>query len=179
MQKSLLTLVIAVTLVLGSMMATFAAQPVLKDRNSLTVVDAHGVKVGDLFGFSAITFGWVAFEVDRRPFVLRVTSQGLTGTGGGIVYNSPSCSGPPYIFKFDTVSLPLTLLSESAVDDPGHMLYLEDPAADPIALASFSGSQPQDGACLPAGGGQNPAILIPVQPILDLDTLFTPPFSVR
>jgi hypothetical protein len=180
MQKFLLTLVIAVTLVLASLTAAFAAPPVLKDRNSLTVVDAHGVKVGDLFSGDTIN-GFLAFEVDQQPFVLRVSPQGLAGAFTTVVFNSNNCSGPPLIFRRDETTFPAAFLlyPANAIDGPGRTLYLEDPAADPFVLQTFSGSQLDvDGTCRPAST-TDPSVFVPVQPIIDLDTLFTPPFSVR
>jgi|SRR6266850_6409458 len=179
MPKSLWTLVLAVTLVLVSLTATFAAQNVLKSRKSITVVDAHGVIVGDLFSSDLFSGNVMAFEVDQRPFVLRVTPVGLAGTSTSVVFNSNNCSGPPFIWLRDTTTVPLSLLPASAVAGPGHTLYLEDPEADPLVLNAFSGSRwPPGGPCAPLAVS-DPSVLLPVEPVVDLDTLFTPPFSVR
>jgi hypothetical protein len=175
MQKSLLTLVIAVTLVLVSFTATSATKNVLKDLNSLTVVDAHGTKVGKLLTISSNDSGILAFEVDRRPFLLRVSQQNLSGTSA-IVYDSSDCSGPPFI-----ATSPTPLFSPSGVSAPGHTLYLPEPDAEPVIInPSGSSELTENGTCVPrAGAGLSPVLFVPAQPIIDLDTLFTPPFNVR
>jgi hypothetical protein len=67
----------------------------------------------------------------------------------------------------------------NAVSGPGHTLYMEDPTAEPFVLDTFNGSQlNQEGTCGPTSTTFR-SLYVPVQPIVNLDTLFTPPFSVR
>jgi hypothetical protein len=164
---------------------TFAASqdPRLKPLDSLTVFDAHDKKVGPVFSVTLALSGgpataMVVFEVDQQPFVLRVEPQGCVGSASSVVYRSSDCSGSPFILTGPRAVQMVNLFPENAVDAPGHTLYLEDQTADRIPVSSFSGSQLDDGTCLPASFGAG-ATLIPVQSIVDLDTLFTPPFSVR
>jgi hypothetical protein len=183
MQKSLLTLVIAVILVLVSLTATFAAQNVLKDRNSLTVVDAKGTKVGELFGVSGpfSSGGLMVFEVDQRLVVLGVDALGLSASGATVVFQSATCTGLPFLMLIDNqlAILPRNFFAVRGIGGPGHILYLEHPEAEPFVLDPFSGWRLNpDGICSPTSRS-DAVTLIQAQPVVDLDTLFTPPFSVR
>jgi hypothetical protein len=136
------------------------------------VVDAHGTKVGKLLTVSP-NGGILAFEVDRQPFLLDLFQQNLSGTSA-VWYDSSDCSGPPLL----ATSLN-PLFPSSGVSAPGHTLYLPEPDAEPVTINPFSGSQVAgDGTCA-RSSVLTPILFIPAQPIIDLDTLFTPPFSVR
>jgi hypothetical protein len=182
MQKSLLTLVIAVILVLVSLTATSAAQPVLKSLSSLTVVDAHGVKVGELFGISANGNGLVAFEVDQQPLLLSLNANGFVFTS--IFFLSGDCTGASYLRTSLNPATILNLFPLVAVSATGRVLYLPTGAAplqDTSEDPGFMGSKfIATGACVPPTRiDEEQAWYIPVIPVIDLNTLFTPPFSVR
>lgn len=183
MQKSLLTLVIAVTLVLVSLTATSAAQPMLKSLSSLTVVDAHDVKVGELFGILANGDGLVAFEVDQQPLLLSLRADGFVLTS--IFFLSGDCTGASYLRTGQNPANTMDLFPLVAVSAPGRVLYLPTGAAplqDTSEDIGFMGSKFNlAGACVPPSRilDEQPAWYFPAIPVIDFNTLFTPPFSVR
>jgi hypothetical protein len=172
MLKALLLLLTAVTLGLWPFTATSAAkQPVLTSRASLMVVDADGVQVGRVLSVetSEVLDILVAFEFDHQPFVLRVFSHRLGGTESRLYFQSSNCSGVPLVAWHGSLVLP------SAVVPPGNTLYLTEPGAIAERVVG--------GYVLDGNGGCGPTsdevFALPARVIIDLDTLFTPPFSIR
>ena len=96
-----------------------------------------------------------------------------------MVFNSNDCSGPPLIQVWGLTNFNPGFFSLSAVSTPGRTLYLEKPAAFPLILDTFSGSRVSfQGVCVPTTNSTH-SLYFPADPVIDLDTLFTPPFSVR
>jgi hypothetical protein len=157
-----------------------ASQEPLKSLSSLEVVDAHEQKVAAVFGLfqsssgpSAFSRAVVVFEVDKQPFVVIVSVNAFLGTVSGPFFQSSNCSGPPLI-----ADVPQSIIAQSAISAPGHTVYVTEPDATPQRFDSFQGTfLAQDGTCQPTGGGG--ITLLAARAVVDLDTLFTPPFSVR
>jgi hypothetical protein len=158
-----------------------AGQEPLRSLPTLTVIDGHGQRVGTVTSLLIlnpaipILIGLVAFAVGDQPFILRVGSQGI-GSGNGMpLFNSGNCSGTPLVFESIVTN---SLIEPAVVSAPGHTVYLSEPGAMPQVFTSFVGTQLRsDGTCLPANLGN--ISLLPARAVVDLDTLFTPPFSVR
>jgi hypothetical protein len=89
MRHARLHTVVAVACFVTSLVAhpTFAAEP-LKSLSALTVVDAHGTKVGSVISLLLLNpalgnvTALVAFAVGQQPFVLLVGPRGFVSTGG-------------------------------------------------------------------------------------------------
>jgi hypothetical protein len=161
--------------------AVFAAsQEPLKSLSALTVVDAHGTKVGQVISlrtlptilvFTAV----VAFEVAQQPFVLLVSPSGYNASGPAVFFASGNCSGTPLVSAQLVV---ISIIELAAVSAPGHTVYLSDPDATPQRFIPFVGTQlAPDGTCQPANFDN--IEMLAARPVVDLDTLFVPPFSVR
>jgi hypothetical protein len=137
----------------------------------LVVYDANGEKVGE----SAIgPQPLVHFKAGGNVFGVIVTPLGFLSSGF-FWFADPDtiCSGTPLMNPLDPV---LQLLPYVAVGPPGSTAYIPDPQAVPQTLAV--GSQRffgPFGGCFPAFGTQS---LVPALGLIDLDTRFTPPFSV-
>ena len=149
----------------------------LKSVSALTVVDAHGTEVGPLISAyapgpsSSPVLGMVAFRVDHQPFALIVSRLQISGGSSGPYFFSPNCSGEPWI-EGGTTLIPL-----GAVSAPGHTVYAPEPGATRQIFNPFDGSRlDPDGTCQAFNG---PIGLLAARPLVELDTLFTPPFSVE
>ena len=170
-----LIITVAIILTWSTIAATASGQS-FKNRKSITVVDAHGVMVGpvfsteDFFNGSKVT---VAFEFEKQPFVLLVfPHQFLSNSGMGPLFESSNCSGSPLVASAGGSPLPA-----NAISAPGSTVYLAQPDATPQQFNPFIGSELNpDGTCTPVSSALT---AVPARATIDLDTLFTPPFSVR
>jgi hypothetical protein len=149
----------------------------LKSISTIEVYDATGKKVGEVFSLFNNAAGvgagvLMAFEVEDQPVVLPVSTRGFT-SGGSPFFNSGNCSGTPLLPFNETLLLPQAVLSA-----PGKTLYLQMPDAVPQRFIPFTGTRLNpDGTCTPVNFDN--IELVTARPVVDLDMLFTPPFSVR
>jgi hypothetical protein len=182
MKHARLHTVVAMALLVTSFLVhpTFAAEP-LKSLSALTVVDAHGTKVGSVISLLLLNpalgnvTALVAFAVGQQPLVLLVGPRGFVSTGGPF-FNSKNCSGPPLVSSGVVLN---SIVEPPAIGVPGHTVYLSEPGAMAQDFATFDGTQlALDGTCQPVHFDSNISLL-PARAVVDLDTLFTPPFSVR
>lgn len=157
------------------------AQP-FKFTRSLTVFDANGNRVGGVVGVTEPQEPVViAFHVGTYVFPLWVHRGAFAGdtigaaTQNSVFFETTDCSGPSFALAMSTVILPRIVVAR-----PGSTIYFADPFAAPqvITARSFlpgaSGAPPD-----PCGVAMSAVTVVPAIPLLDLDTLFTPPFSVR
>ena len=151
----------------------------------LSVVDANGQKVGETIRLAGNN-ATVLVPLDGKIFPLEVTPKGFTFSGnssysfGSLIFvGSTTCSGDPYIVPS---AAPFSPMSVAVVALPGKTLYTLVPDGVPYADYIVTGSQywrETDGTmkCYPYSGF--PGTLVPVQPLVDLNTLFLPLFSVE
>lgn len=95
---------------------------------------------------------------------------------GELFFSSDDCSGTPYTTPPDPST---DLILPTLVMLPGKTIYVPDPnaVAKSVALQSI---QEKDNPCEPTSCGGNVCPhLVPAIPLVDLDTYFTPPFTVR
>ncbi len=69
------------------------------------------------------------------------------------------------------------ILPRSYVSGPGHTLYILDPESTPQYFIAKSRFDQYGGPCITSDVSVYTAV--PAIPLVDLDTLFTPPFSLR
>lgn len=153
----------------------------------LEVVDANGLKIGNVEGLMGVQGGvWVVFRADGRlvPIWVQVEKfRGFAGLGGDRVrFESLDCSGPPMINTAlgndQPVPFPLTAVTAPAAGVPGRTIYVEvlDGIGQDLPMQSFLW---QDGVCTtevsPSMMHVFPTITIDS---IDLD-LFVPPFRVQ
>ena len=155
--------VLLVALVCG--MTSHAGAQAIHTVNTLIVVDANGVEMGTALD----TIPTVVFQIEGRFAVVRVQTQRLTG--GTIFFDAPDCTGNRY------VALSRLPVEGGAVGPPGTTLYLADLTAS-SRPATIIKSDLQGGThCF---NQQQPVdTLLPAVAVIDLDTVFTPPFSVK
>ena len=138
---------------------------------TLAIYDANDKKVGDVISTTATT-AIVVLQLAEHLLALSVDKNGIYGSSSGFPrFESINCSGPPLvdipfthsIFPFVTVTGP-----------PGRTIYLPDAEALPQQFRYRSQLNPA--GCVPA----NDLLTgVPATALLDLDTLFTPPFTVQ
>jgi hypothetical protein len=153
-------------------------------REKLVVVDANGKQVGTVVG-SRATQVTIALSVNGRHVLLAVNwavdTPVFPGTtllvppihGADLLrFESRDCSGQPFL-----LSSANELLDLGPVAPPGMTLYLPVPGAAPRQIA-WSSYRHDTGGCRT----QEQPILsdgeVPAVAIVDLLTLFTPPFRV-
>lgn len=147
----------------------------------IAVVDANGNQVGEVVGATTNT-ATVALKVGGRGVILVVrgatTQSSLEGDllpfqgTGTLRFESTDCSGPPLMFVD-----PIRTVDPGIVAAPGMTLYM--PEVPTILGSRILGSgRGQGGRCV----ALSPPILadnmVPAVPIIDLLTVFTPPFRI-
>ena len=163
-------------------------------RDTIAVVDANGKQVGTVVGARIADFT-IALSVNGRDALLDVVLSDLLvipglgtllpiqGVDRLLMFESRDCSGAPFLYQ-----PPDRLFDWAAVAPPGMTLYLpetEGMAPRTITPGSFV---PALGGCLtsltPITGVDDPseppttAYFVPAAAIVDLLTLFTPPFRL-
>jgi hypothetical protein len=140
------------------------------------VVAAHGRPLGGVVALNGPA-ATVLINVGGGLFSLNVLPDQLLGTGGPLYFTTNNCTGTPYIsFQPPGLSTPSVLAA------PGNSLYAAVPNAIPLSITPLSVLLPS----IP-GGPPVPCAPIPPPPIfaiaamrlVDLSTVFTPPFSIR
>jgi hypothetical protein len=151
-------------------------EPRLKNNKTLTVIDAKHKTVGQIGPFQGVcATSAVSYQVGDRRFSVGVDKTGFPKCPfvAGNFFESDDCSGIPFVFV-DTSAL----VESARVADPGSTVYLPD--LDNIQQDFHVRSQPNSFGqvgCFPVD------FIIPNAapeiPIINLDTLFTPPFRIQ
>jgi len=159
----------------GNPFAALAAPAASPER--LALYDGVGQKVGDVVGVLDMSVPVVAFDVAGRSFVLRVTADHLYGVR--VVFEAQNCAGPPLLTVpfLDTPNPVTTILSLAGVAGPGHTVYLA-PRDAVGQFVQFRSRLTLDGVCI-SSTFTSPATAMPGVPHVDLDTLFSAPFTIR
>ncbi|OFW39914.1 MAG: hypothetical protein A3J28_05275 [Acidobacteria bacterium RIFCSPLOWO2_12_FULL_60_22] len=157
----------------------FGQRATVKPVVQVTVVDSKGKIVGHTLGGVGLNFvrfvndpfePTVLLKVNERLIALHVAKNYFFQSQ--LLFESENCLGNFWVSaSFDEDSL----LPLVAVGPPGNTLYLSQPnaASRRIALKSLFIA----GKCIPNFSSNIEAI--PAEPLIDLDTVFTPPFSLR
>ena len=140
----------------------------LSSVETLEIVDAVGVRVGKMQD----TLGGVILDVDGRVFRVQASVNSLSF--GSELYNpSPDCSGTPFMQRFSDI-----LIEFPAFLPPTGIVYLPDLIALPQALEVQSVENSI--GCRPITDPPFPVLnLVPAVIVVDLSTIFTPPFMVQ
>ncbi|OFV94944.1 MAG: hypothetical protein A3H28_12935 [Acidobacteria bacterium RIFCSPLOWO2_02_FULL_61_28] len=172
-------------LVLGG--ASFAQQAKVKPVGRVVIVDSKGKIIGTTLGGLGIhnieISGGSSLAV--RSIVLLAVDQHLVPVavgrdrfyGSGVFYfELENCAGAPWFPVITSTSEPPGLLSRVGIGPPGQTVYLQTDDAAPQSITIRSMLQPP----LPCSNQTFHDIgALPTQPLVDLLTIFTPPFSLR
>jgi hypothetical protein len=140
-----------------------------------TIVDVNGVEVGPLIGDPRSPY--VILRAHDRIFSVPIRTEGF-GSDHLLLFALPDCAGPPFR-NANTVRT--RLVPPAVIYAPGSTIYLDDASGLVQSMISRSHGL----GFIPPGKPQcvNQLIdvvdAVPAVPIIDLDTLFTPPFSIR
>src|SRR5262249_9628439 len=131
----------------------------------------------------------VLVEVAARLVSLNVTPNQLVGTGGPLFFTTNNCTGTPY-----TPAQPPGLVATSTLAGPGNSLYVATPNAIPQLITALSTLPPTPPGvppiCLPTvpppppppappPPGPPQVFAVPALRLIDLNAVFTAPFSIR
>lgn len=136
-------------------------------NSSFEVIDANGRLVGNFSGFGMV------FHLFGRVVLLGADRDGFRG--GELYFESRNCTGTPWIIVFPNSSSMLAPFG--TVAPPGTTVYVS--AADASTETFHAGSVYRERRCdldpFPFGNVE----VLPAVPLIDMDTLFTPPFAAR
>lgn len=144
------------------------------------VYDANNVQVGTLLG-TDLSGAQVFFQVGGHPFTFIVHRDYLTSTEPyPVIFETSDCSGMPFIQPLSGGDY---FLSFVAIGGTNRTVYLADTTLTPQTIVARSEWGNPPGSSPPAGryGSRTASSeqAFPATPLVDLDTLFTPPFRVR
>lgn len=161
----------------------------IQHTQQLTVYDAEGKKVGSVGAVEYIysqALPQVLGKVQDVPFMLYVFRDGFIGVGT-VVWESTDCSGTPLITL--STDNPPSSMPRVAIGLPGCTAYVENGPARTVTVGSFSSDAvpgidkrfPNPSQCIPASvlPVAWTRLVTPARPLIDLNTQFKPPFTVR
>ena len=135
----------------------------------LVVVDSNGAEVGHLLE------GWLAVVmINDLAVSIAVERERLTSWAGVELYfTQPDCTGDPFLWLEDIARGPLPY----GVMGPTGMLFVADPLSSTSQITSLSKYNYQHQTCYNETNSIAHALV--ASPSVNLETMFTPPFSVR
>ena len=145
----------------------------LKSVSTFVVVDANNRVIGraDLGDVARGSDLNLLFQVGEQVFALEVQAAGWRrGEASSLLFESTDCSGQPFI------SATMEILTPAFVSPPGNTVYLPIPGSAMQTINPRS-ERDRDGQCSPVSFFEPSAF--PAQAVINLDTLFTPPFRVQ
>ena len=153
---------------------TGAAGPAGAKGPAVVVVDSTGKTVGYVIGKVGSTQPVsVAIDINGQVFDIIVTREGYWRQNKYLFYAETNCLGQAYIPDDSTLGpFPTSFVTYNNIlfsGTGGHQLTV---------YYNSSEEQQTDG-CQSSGGTRETKNAVPASPIIDLDTLFTPPFHVE
>lgn len=150
---------------------------------SATVVDSTGKPVGNVIGlppgFTGAGPVTVMVEIAGNFFSLNIAKLDLVATSvnGGPMFTTSDCSGTPYVPPPD----PFFMVQPSVIGLPGRTLYVFEPGALPqiVNIGSYFGVNVFGAAPFCVQFVAQNVFAAPAVPLVDLSTVFKPPFSLR
>ena len=177
--------IVAISFVAGLTLpgASLAQQARVKPVGRAVVVDSQGKVVGTTLGGASMfdpgsgsineVRPKVLLDIDEHVVAVSLGRDRLYG-GSILLFDSTSCSGNAW-YPPASSGLPLPLLPRAIVGPPGQTLFVETLGVAPQTVTTKSrfinGSE-----CV---NFTFTAQEVPMQPLVDLLTIFTPPFSLR
>ncbi|OFW31807.1 MAG: hypothetical protein A3J28_05060 [Acidobacteria bacterium RIFCSPLOWO2_12_FULL_60_22] len=169
---------------IGTCGPAFAEKPSVKPIGQVILVDSKGKIVGHAMGGLGPSIRGVGASSTNFPLwmtvLLKVEEQLIAVAiakdrffGGDVYFDSPNCQGTPWLPAFSETEL-FPLLPPVAIGPPGHTVYQRQRNVNPTQVDMPSHFN--DTKCF---SFSSRLLAIPAQALVDLDTVFTPPFSIR
>ena len=145
--------------------------------DELRVFDANGNEVGKVLTIEGLEFPLVAFRLDGHLVVLAVLRDSLEG-GDFLFFESTGCSGTPFLLIRNPDAI--ERLARAATVPPGTTVWVRDPdgAIQTVTVRSQLVPSRFTPSCQNIGPNTTQAVPA-LGPLVNLDEVFTPPFSVR
>lgn len=168
---------------------SWAQQGRVKLVQHIMVVDSKGKAVGvslgglglhvtEVLGGSNELRPIVVLQVDQHLAAVNIARDRFFG-GPALEFDSENCTGSAFLPPESSSEAP-PLLSPSAIGPPGQSLYLQAPNSQPQAVTIRSivinSHLIKGGQCVNVNLH---GMRVPAQPLVDLLTVYTPPFSLR
>lgn len=183
--------VLAALAAMGLLFLLTASAQKPRPTQQLAVYDADGKRLGIVTG-GEYAFGQfvplVPFLVDEVPLMLLVYRDGFF-QHSTVAWESSNCSGTPFVISLRSSSSSMPVV---AIGLPGNTVYIENGPAKTVNIRSYSTAPVgwldypplQRSACAPweglqPGASQPRQVTIPARPLVDMNTQFKPPFTVR
>ncbi len=164
--------ILLVVSLLCSFLPAAASAGELHNVKRLVVVDADGKLVGEALDLIYS----VAFKRDGKLFLVRLqdssTFVGLS-LGGWVAFHSNNCSGAAFTLYFPEL-VPLAIVTA-----PGMTVYAPDISAIPQEVSWNSRLYDLSTGLVECEPFSSTDLVVPAVPVVNLRSLFTPPFSVR
>lgn len=143
--------------------------------DQLAVVDSNGKTVGKLIDLYKGNSGSAIVALKANDFIFTVWIHRDAFEAADLCFESADCSGPA--LSCDCFDPPLLGAAQAVISTPGNTLYAPAAGATPrpVTLQSTLSS---DGTCQNLAGGFTCDVALPIQPLIDLNTVFTPPFRL-
>lgn len=143
-----------------------------------TLVDANGKQIGTLHVSSRDDDPFVLIELDDHSIVHVAASPGgfAVASNTYIYWASADCSGQAYAYVRQGLLVP-----PAPVGPPGATLYQSGSSTSTVQVYSTvapGGTGGCQSCAMALSCPTGPAPLVPLTPVVDLNTLFTPPFHV-
>lgn len=161
----------------------------IKPIGQLAIVDSNGRIVGaalggisnhsrEIEGGSSLRIrSIVLLKVNQQVVPVAVGRDRFYG-GGGLFFESENCQGNAWLIEETASSEPPPLLPRVAIGPPGQTIYVEAPGGTPQSITTMSGWSDALG-CVNQIFAFDQVKVIPADPLVDLETEFTPPFSLK
>lgn len=171
----------ALALVIGPILtvAAFGQQGKVKPVGRVVVVDSNGKIVGATLGGTSIIApgnpeirATVLLDIDQHLVAVNVARDRLYA-GVILLFDSEGCTGNAW-YVTDSSGLP-PLLPRAVIGPPGRTVYVERQDA-PVQTVMTKSRFINGNECV---NFTFSLPVVPAQPLVDLLTVFTPPFSLR
>lgn len=149
------------------------------DGTSVTVVDATGAIVGPASQYN-VDYAQVLFLYHGKNYLIGINYTFHPNSDSFGTYLSADCSGPRY-FIYGSGPLPVGFAAiEVGAFIHGSVVYEQDfPNSFSFGEEGFFSYKDSNGYCYSYPYRSSDYKAVPVVPVVDLSTLFTPPFNLQ
>jgi hypothetical protein len=172
-------LIVGTLAAVGAVFLVTALAQSPRPTQQLVVYDGRGKRVGIVSGGGENPLRpLVPFQIDGVPFMLYVSRDGFSQDE--VVWQSADCTGTPYVwvagpgYTYKPSSTPAV-----AVGPPGNTVYVESGSPVTMTFHSYSIGAPGDSPCSSYGALSVIHQAAPARALVDMNTFYTPPFTVR